>query len=459
MIVRIRSAALAPLLFVIACAPLYLNQPKNDVKLPSELRVPNSNPQTESFLLPVLTAEVENQPRAKTVVHANLSPNGYFVGLAISGGGSRSANFAAACMFQLQRIGLLQKVQCISSVSGGSLIAAYYCSCTDSDWNPRNVQDKLSRKFESNLVDKVLTPWNIIGLLNGSVNRSDLLADQFTPVLFTHGKHELTFADLRHDRPRLLINSTDMQSGRGFLFDNSTFDLINSDLDRYSLAHAVAASSAVPAVLDPITLRDYSTSFKQYNHLVDGGVVDNLGVQTLVNSYAAETQSSTNPYPNGAILVVIDAGTPSTSKLNSKPVLGGVENLAAGLDVSSSILLNRTGSATLSDILVMHSMPDYKASELRALLMQLRDDHYVEIRDTGNRRVRIVHLSLAQVAELTNLSFATSVNAISTKYDITPTEAYDLYRAAEILFQSRFDARLKPLVDELNRHNATAPTP
>jgi predicted acylesterase/phospholipase RssA len=443
-------ACLALLVCFEGCAPLYLNQQKNDLKIPTEQRVLNNNPQTESFLEPVLTAEVENQPRAKQVPHAHLSPNGYFVGLAISGGGLRSANFAAACMFQLQRIGLLQKVQCISSVSGGSLIAAYYCSCTDSDWNPRGVQDKMSRNFESSVIDQVLTPWNIIGLLNGSVNSSDLLANQFDSALFTYGKKQLTFGDLRQDRPRLLINSTDMQSGRGFLFDNSSFDLLNSDLNKYSVSHAVAASSAVPAVLDPITLEDFSTNFKQYNHLVDGGVVDNLGVQTLVNSYAAETQNADNPYPNGAILVVIDAGTPITTTLNSKAVLGGVENLSAGLGVSSSILLHRTGTATLSDILVMHSMADYKAEELRSLLAQLRREHYVEIRDIGNRRVRIVHLSLAQVAELTSLSFATSVNTISTKYDITPTEAYNLYRAAEILFQSRFDAKLKPLVDELN---------
>jgi predicted acylesterase/phospholipase RssA len=452
MMPKLRPAAIALLLFAASCAPLYINQPKNDVKLPVEKRIPNSNPQAESFLLPVITAEVENQPKAKPVLHAHLSPNGYFVGLAISGGGSRSANFAAACMFQLQRIGLLQKVQCISSVSGGSLTAAYYCSCLDSDWNPHTVQEKLSHNFDGQIADDVLYPWNLIGLLNGSVNRSDLLANQFTPILFKHGNHELTFADLRPDRPRLLINATDMQSGRGFLFDNSTFDLINSDLNSYSLAHAVAASSAVPAVLDPISLRDYSTSFKQYNHLVDGGVVDNLGVQTLVNSYAAETLSATNPYPNGAILIVIDAGTPASSKLDSQAVLGGVENLLASLDVSSSILLSRTGSATLSDILIMHSQPDYKASELRALLGQLRREHYVEIRDVGNRPVIIAHLSLAQVAELTTLNFGTSVNTISTKYDITPTDAYDLYRAADVLFQSRFDARLKPLVDELNRH-------
>ena len=57
-------------------------------------------------------------------------------GMALSGGGSRSANFAAACMFQLERFGLLQRVDYISSVSGGSLAGAYYCVSGDRRLEP-----------------------------------------------------------------------------------------------------------------------------------------------------------------------------------------------------------------------------------------------------------------------------------------------------------------------------------
>jgi len=179
------------------------------------------------------------------------------------------------------------------------------------------------------------------------------------------------------------------------------------------------------------------------------------GVQTLVNSYAAETQREHDPYPKGAIIIVIDSGTPSNSKLASKPILGGLENLLAGLNVSSSVLLSRTGNATLADAVVMHSMPTYTAAQLRELIAQMRKDHYVEIRDVGGRLVRIAHLSIAQVSELSSLAFADSLNSISTKYDITPTEAYNLYHAAGILFQERFNDRLKPLVAELNGGDAT----
>jgi predicted acylesterase/phospholipase RssA len=438
------------LLIVAACSPDYRNQQENDLRLPLENRTTNTNPQTESFLQPILMPSLDERPKAKPIGGRRLSPNGYFVGLAISGGGSRSANFAAACMFELQRIGFLQKVQCISSVSGGSLAAAYYCSCKDYQWNPPNVQDKLTNQFETTLFDRVFfLPWNLFGLLMGTVNRSDMLADEFANAMFTRNGKWLTFADLRTDRPRLLINSTDMQSGRPFLFDNAYFDMINSRLDSYPLASAVVASSAVPALLDPTTLRDYSTSFDQYLHLVDGGVVDNLGVQTLVNSYLAESQQPIDPYPNGAIIVVIDAGTPSNAKINAKAQLGGIENLLEGFSVSSSVLLNRTGSATLSEAVVNNALGSYTAAELRGFIDTLQREHYLEIKDQGGRLVRIAHLSLSQVGELSTLTFGSSVNTISTRFDMTPGDAFNLYRAAQLLFQQRFDAKLKPLVEML----------
>ena len=284
-------------------------------------------------------------------------------------------------------------------------MATYYCCSPDADWNPKTVQDKLTGQFESTVIDKILLPWNFLGLLIGTVNRSDMLAEEFQNALFTRNGRKLTFADLRTDRPRLLINCTDMQSGRPFLFDNSDFDQINSDLNRYPLANAVMASSAVPAILEPVTLRDYSTSFPQFQHLVDGAVVDNLGVQTLVNSYAAESESPDNPYPKGAILVVIDSGTTNNSRLSSKARLGGVENLLEGLSLSSAVLLNRTGSATLSDVLVQGSLGDYKITDLRDFIDRLRREHYVEIKDRGGRLVRVAHLSLSQIGEFSGLTF------------------------------------------------------
>ncbi|HEY7128819.1 MAG TPA: hypothetical protein VH332_04065, partial [Nitrospira sp.] len=52
--------------------------------------------------------------------------DGRFLALAISGGGSRAANFGAAVMLELQQRKLLEQVDVISGVSGGTLPAVYY---------------------------------------------------------------------------------------------------------------------------------------------------------------------------------------------------------------------------------------------------------------------------------------------------------------------------------------------
>src|SRR5688572_7357494 len=248
--------------------------------------------------------------------------DGVFFGIAISGGGSRSANFSAACLFELQRLGLLDRADYISSVSGGSLTAAYYCLAGRA-WNPANVQRKMTQSFATDIIIRTILPWNFIALTFSDWDRSDLLADSFREKLFSRDGRALTFKDLRPDRPHLLINATDLQTGKPFVFSNEAFDAINSDLSSYPIAHAVAASSAVPVLLHHVTLRDYSTTFKTYRHLLDGGVTDNLGIKTLANVYDAHVAPSReglgpNPYPRGAVFIVIDARTNFDAKLSDK---------------------------------------------------------------------------------------------------------------------------------------------
>src|SRR6202011_981915 len=109
----------------------------------------------------------------------------------------------------------------------------------------------------------LLTPWNEAALFFSDYDRSDMLAEIFQKELFMRRGRALTFADLRADRPRLLINATDLQSGRKFVFRDEEFDDLNSDLAKYPIAWAVAASASVPVVLHQVTLRDYSTVYKQ----------------------------------------------------------------------------------------------------------------------------------------------------------------------------------------------------
>ena len=54
------------------------------------------------------------------------------------------------------------------------------------------------------------------------------------------------------------MNSTDLAIGARFEFTQDQFDLLQSDLSQFSVARAVAASSAFPVYFGPMILKNYS---------------------------------------------------------------------------------------------------------------------------------------------------------------------------------------------------------
>ena len=409
------------------------------------------------------TVRVRAEP-GRSDLNPDVRPDGCFVGLALSGGGSRSANFSAACMFQLQRLGVLDRVDYISSVSGGSLTGAYYCLYPDGPggWNPGRVQRKLTHAFANDLIFNTFIPWNLPALWFTNWDRSDILADSFTKNLFSRGGRALTFGDLRADRPRLLINATDLQSGRRFVFCNESFDELNSDLSKYPVSNAVAASAAVPVLMHHVTLRDFSTTFKQYRHLIDGGVVDNLGVTSLVETYTAQVKAASDadrpdPYPRGAVLIVLDARTEFDAKLSDKGDISFIESLSTGAGLTSTALLNRVSTATLADLIVRNAADDSTAKELREAIRTLEKGGSLTLRARDGKPVRVLHLALSRVDDLSTLpsrGFREQVNSIATYFNIDPTEAYNLYQAADLLVRERFEPELLELTRDLDGSDA-----
>lgn len=260
---------------------------------------------------------------------SNLAPgdnnsDSLFVVLTFSGGGPRAASLALGVLQKLRdtRIvwegenrRLLDEVDVISSVSGGSLTAAYYGLFQDRLFE--DFADKvLSIDYTKTLVTHMLFPSSWTKLASPYYDRTDLMADKLMDgEIFENN----TFADLRARgrRPFFIINATDMSLGRTFSFTQNYFDMLYSDLDPYPVGYAVAASGAFPGVLPPVTLcnhenqKDYerpawalSTENKPggstirqrqtkalesyvrpgrpYLHLVDGGVSDNLGLIPVI---------------------------------------------------------------------------------------------------------------------------------------------------------------------------------
>jgi len=195
-------------------------------------------------------------------VEDEKNSNTLWVGLAFSGGGTRSAAFSYGLLEQLRKTEIswegkrrrfLDEVDTISSVSGGSFTAAYFALFGE------RIFDDFERKFlqrnvETGILGKVLSPINWFRLFSEGYNRADLAADYYDEILF-EGK---TYGDLQaRGKPFILINATDMSNGFGFTFNQAYFDVICSDISKFPISRAVTASSAFPVAFTPISLQSY----------------------------------------------------------------------------------------------------------------------------------------------------------------------------------------------------------
>jgi NTE family protein len=242
------------------------------------------------------------------------------VALALSGGGMRAAAFSYGVLTGFddtrvrsdgKTISLLDHIDFVSGVSGGSVLAAYY------GLKGRGAMADFKQRFL--LADPEQDLQMDLGLLNiargldGGVND----ATKFPPWLDQHLFNHATFGDLlKGRRPAVWINASDIYNRTAFLFSPVTFDALCSDIRSYPISLAVAASAAVPVLFSPIviknypggcpnplppwvervrneknappliksyadTLERYHTGAVKYVKLLDGGLVDNYGLAAL----------------------------------------------------------------------------------------------------------------------------------------------------------------------------------
>jgi hypothetical protein len=97
-----------------------------------------------------------------------------------------------------------------------------------------------------------------------------------------------------------------LTEGKRFVFSEERFKALNSRIDTFPVANAVMASSAVPAAFHDMTLRDHSVPNAEiYEHVVDGGSTDNLGITTLLTMVKALYSGKSQP--KGCFLFVVDS--------------------------------------------------------------------------------------------------------------------------------------------------------
>jgi predicted acylesterase/phospholipase RssA len=376
-------------------------------------------------------------PQPKTAGSWELSDleraDGRFVALALSGGGSRAANFSAAVMLELQRRGLLGRVDVISGVSGGTLPAAYYgLGEKAGPFTEPTVREALGYDFQSSWVRRWFLPHNIIRYWVSDFTRSDIMAQVFNNRLY----HEATFADLMA-HPKILLNATVHNDHTRFTFTDDRFAGLRSVLAKYRVANAVNASSAFPGVFQDVTLQWYMEPAR-YLHLYDGGPIDNLGIQALVEYLNRNILGTSldRLFPNGCVIFVTDA-TPA----NERPELTERRSSRSLIDYFLD-----TNALDAMDAMLMESR--------RSLLANLgipvgRQDQQMRgglsVNDLRRCACEVRHVALRQLLYLgdpDDTGLAERVTQIKTKFWLSQEEQDDLYQAAELLMQLLDDRQL-----------------
>ena len=218
-----------------------------------------------------------------------------------------------------RRIRLLDEIDIITGVSGGSFTALAYGLYGEKLFDVYETAF-LKRDVQGEIISRTFSPANWGSLASTAWGRSELAAQLYDEILFKGA----TFGDLnRGDGPMILASATDLSTGSRFVFNQTIFDFICSDLNAVPLSRAASASSAVPVVLSAVTLNNYGgtcnmkmppwaapfldsadpprpaarairtlKSIEAYGdgvnrpflHLVDGGVADNLGMRSVLDT-------------------------------------------------------------------------------------------------------------------------------------------------------------------------------
>jgi NTE family protein len=224
------------------------------------------------------------------------------IALALSGGGFRAVLFHVGVLWRLNELGVLGKLARISSVSGGSITSGLLAV----RW-PRLAfgEDGRSTQFEA----EVATPLrefcgrniDVASVLSGAFNpfrsAGEAVADEYRKRLGLDASLQSL-----PDEPRFVFNATNYATGVSFRFSKPYAGDYRIGLipkPRFDVATAVACSSAFPPVLAPIELDvrpedftkvDGADLYDQIDYrrrlmLADGGVYDNLGLETVWGRY------------------------------------------------------------------------------------------------------------------------------------------------------------------------------
>jgi len=218
------------------------------------------------------------------------------IALALSGGGFRATLFHLGTLRRLNELGVLARLGRISCVSGGSVIGGVLAKA----WAPLVKAGWSQAAFDEHVSDPVrafcgrnVDAWAIgEGALLPGTTAANVVTREYRNQLFGN----FSLQDLPAN-VEFVFNATNLQTGRLIRFtrhhvrDYSVGSIERPELE---LATVVAASSAFPPFLSPLTIdapgrfeplegaiHSGDPEYTEQLHLTDGGVYDNLGLEPV----------------------------------------------------------------------------------------------------------------------------------------------------------------------------------
>ncbi|MEY4684816.1 MAG: hypothetical protein RLZ25_1275 [Pseudomonadota bacterium] len=454
---------------------------------------------TSSLLMGLLVAAISGcsyffAPQNKPMDHG-ADGNGYgfnkarggklgdnLILLTFSGGGTRAAALAFGVLKELRdttilsggrRVRLLDDVDSISSVSGGSFTAAYYGLFGDRIFT--DFEDVfLKKSIQGILIQKMFDPSYWWKSLTSGFDRTEMAIDYYDGNIF-EGK---SFRDIDlTQRPFIEINATNLGAGTRFSFIQLYFDLICTDLMDLKVARAVTASSAVPIMFAPVVLQNYAGQCHieqnpffnnlmsvqdpdprvrelqrrmrrymdhenhPYIHLIDGGVADNLGARAMTERLEAFQNGLSlllgDHKPKNIVMITVDAEVEpvhSVDESPDKPSLG--DTLEAFSNIQFQLFNNET-----------RILLDHKLEELR--------DHLA----SAGHTVTLYKVPI-EFSSVHGKSLKEHLNSLPTSLELSSTDVDLLERTgAELVRHNKdFRAFLKA-VEGYRNGDVIPPTP
>jgi NTE family protein len=259
------------------------------------------------------SAAITEQQVARAAASPRQSPRRQGIALCLSGGGFRAALLHLGAVRRLDQLGVLARIDTISSVSGGSIFAAFLARVIHQRFGSTGVPPGLSGPLFPDFQTAVADPFHVFVSLDA---RTEPLQRRLWPAywfrpgtsvsgLAEHYERHLTnlaLADLPV-RPHFILCATDMVFGVNWEFDREKMGDWQAGYvptpRHWPLARAVAASSCFPPLFSPFAMDQPPQRYQRGSYtgsdrfqllgrmsLTDGGVYDNLGMEPVWKRHA-----------------------------------------------------------------------------------------------------------------------------------------------------------------------------